>query len=278
MLDFLELEETVGRAWHRLVGNTGSWPRHPDQAVRLEDIRPVLAVCFRGFGGEGAVQIAPARGRTSTHRLRLRQRMGLGEEKLVQPGRDHATVMLPGAIDLFPERALNRDLYVWLAAAMALMPLEPVAESDPLLRDLAVLQRAEATVKAVLAAFPGLARRYLRLSSAMLDARQHRPLPSVERHVENRILSLLRKGAGLADGTLPVIFPHRAPAGYLPMLPVPLWPDALWREEGEGRGEPQERTQPLHSQPLREDFGDGRDGQCRPPRRRQRRPRFLGGR
>lgn len=102
MLDFLELEETVGRAWHRLVGNTGSWPRHPDQAVRLADIRPVLAVCFRGFGGEGAVQIAPARGRTSTHRLRLRQRMGLGEEKLVQPGRDHATVMLPGAIDLFP--------------------------------------------------------------------------------------------------------------------------------------------------------------------------------
>ncbi|WP_440983196.1 nitric oxide reductase activation protein NorD [Shinella sumterensis] len=237
MLDFLELEETVGRAWHRLVGNTGSWPRHPDQAVLLEDIRPVLAVCFRGFGGEGAVQIAPARGRTSTHRLRLRQRMGLGEEKLVQPGRDHATVMLPGAIDLFPERALNRDLYVWLAAAMALMPLEPVAESDLLLRDLAILERAELTVKAVLAAFPGLARRYRRLSSAILEARQHRPLPSVERHVENRILSLLRKGAGRADDTLPVIFPHRAPAGYLPMLAVPLWPDALWRDEGDGRDE-----------------------------------------
>ncbi|WP_421580932.1 nitric oxide reductase activation protein NorD, partial [Shinella sp. M31] len=114
---------------------------------------------------------------------------------------------------------------------------EPVAESDPLLRDIAILQRAEATAKAVLAAFPGLARRYRRLSSAMLAARQHRALPSVERHVENRILSLLRKGAGLADETLPVIFPHRAPAGYLPMLPVPLWPDALWREEGEGRGE-----------------------------------------
>ncbi|MGQ3296377.1 MAG: protein norD, partial [Shinella sp.] len=237
MLDFLELEETVGRAWHRLVGNTGSWPRHPDQAVRLEDVRPVLAVCFRGFGGEGAVQIAPARGRTLTHRLRLRQRVGLGEEKLVQPGRDHATVMLPGAIDLFPDRALNRDLYVWLAAAMALMPLEPIAESDPLLRDLDILQRAEATAKAVLEDFPGLARRYRRLCAAALEARQPRPLPSIEHHVENRILSLLRKGAGLSDNTMPVIFPHCAPAGYLPMLPVPLWPDALLREEGEGRGE-----------------------------------------
>ena len=237
MLDFLELEETVGRAWHRLVGKAGSWPRHPGHAVRLEDVRPVLAVCFRGFGGEGAVQIAPARGRTSTHRLRLRERMGLGEEKLVQPGRDHATLMLPGEIDLFADRDLNRDLYIWLAAAMAVMPLDPVAESDPLQRDLTILRRAEATAKAVLAAFPGLTRRYRRLCAATLEARLARSLPSIERHVENRILGLLRKGAGFADETMPVIFPHRAPPRYLPMLPVPLWPDALLRAEGEGRGE-----------------------------------------
>ncbi|MDG3579947.1 nitric oxide reductase activation protein NorD [Rhizobium sp. YJ-22] len=237
MLDFLELEETVGRAWHRLVGNTASWSRHPEHAVRLEDVRAVLAVCFRGFGGEGTVQIAPARGRTSTHRLRLRQRVGLGEEKLVQPGRDHATLMLPGEIDLFADRNLNRDLYVWLAAAMATMPLDQVVNDDPLRRDLAVLARAEATAKAVLAAFPGLDRRYRRLCAATLEARLKRPLPSIERHVENRILSLLKRGAGIADDTLPVIFPHRAPPGYLPMLPVPLWPDARLRADGEGRGE-----------------------------------------
>ncbi len=237
MLDFLELEETVGRAWHRLVGNTGTWPRHPHHAVRLEEIRPVLAVCFRGFGGEGTVQIAPARGRTSSHRLRLRQRMGLGEEKLVQPGRDHATLMLPGEIALFANRDLNRDLYIWLAAAMAAMPLDRVTLDDPLQRDLAVLARAEATAKAVLAAFPGLDGHYRRLCAATLAARGHRPLPSIERHVENRILGMLKKGAGIEDETLPVIFPHRAPPGYLPMLPVPLWPEALLREDGEGRGE-----------------------------------------
>ncbi|MCP8896079.1 nitric oxide reductase activation protein NorD [Shinella daejeonensis] len=237
MLDFLELEETVGRAWHRLVGKAGTWPRHPDHAVRLEDVRSMLAVCFRGFGGQGAVQIAPARGRSSTHRLRLRERMGLGEEKLVQPGRDHATLMLPGEIDLFADRNLNRDLYIWLAAAMATMPLDRIVRDDPLQRDLAILQRAEVTAKLVLTAFPGLARRYARLCAATLAARRSRPLPSVERHVENRILSLLKKGAGQTENTLPVIFPHRAPPGYLPMLPVPLWPDALLRAEGEGRGD-----------------------------------------
>ncbi|AEQ09948.1 NorD protein [Brucella melitensis NI] len=61
MLDFLELEETVGRAWHRLIGKTGSWPQYPDHAVQLVDIRQRLAICFRGFGGDIAVQIAPAR-------------------------------------------------------------------------------------------------------------------------------------------------------------------------------------------------------------------------
>src|SRR5690606_23306689 len=110
MLDFLELEETVGRAWHNIAGNTRTWPRYPEAAVLLEDVQPVLSVCFRGFGGERAVQLAPARGRLSGHRLKSRQRMGLGEEKLVQPGRDHATVMLPPVLDLLPTAELNLDL------------------------------------------------------------------------------------------------------------------------------------------------------------------------
>ncbi|MCG5485135.1 MAG: nitric oxide reductase activation protein NorD [Sinorhizobium meliloti] len=235
MLDFLELEETVGRAWHRLIGNTRTWPRFPDEVVRLDEVQAVLAVYFRGLGGERAVQIAPARGRTSAHRLRLRQRMGLGEEKLVQPARDHATLMLPAEVDLFPLRRLNRDLYFWLAAMMAVMPLKPVGAADPLSRDLALLSRAGETVRSVLATYPAMRQRYRRLCRAVLKVRQRRSLPSVEQHVENRILYMLRDGAGLNDDVPPVIFPRNAPPGYLPMLPVPLWPDALLREETERR-------------------------------------------
>ncbi|ASY60791.1 nitric oxide reductase activation protein NorD [Sinorhizobium sp. CCBAU 05631] len=237
MLDFLELEETVGRAWHRFIGNTRTWPRFPDEAVRLEDVQAVLAVYFRGLGGEQAVQIAPARGRTSAHRLRLRQRMGLGEEKLVQPARDHATLMLPAEIDLFPLRRLNRDLYFWLAAVMAVMPVSPVSATDPLLRDLALLARADETVHSVLATYPAMRPRYRRLCRAVLNVRQRRPLPSVEQHVEKRILYTLRNGAGLSDDVLPSVLPQKAPPGYLPMLPVPLWPDVLLRQEMEGRRE-----------------------------------------
>lgn len=235
MLDFLELEETVGRAWHRLAGNTRTWPCYPGDAVSLDEIQPVLAVCFRGFGGEHAVQVAPARGRTSGHRLKLRQRLGLGEEKLVQPGRDHATLMLPPAIDLFPDKALNRDLYIWLAATMAVMPLEPLDARDPLMRDLEALARAEATVATVLSAFPGLEPRYRRLCAAVLKERRRGTLPSIEQRVEDRIRDLLLKGVGRLAEPEPRQFPERAPPGYLPMLPVPLWPDALIREESDAR-------------------------------------------
>ncbi len=242
MLDFLELEETVGRAWHRLAGDTRTWPRYPQAVVTLEEMLPVLSVCFRGFGGERTVQLVPARAKTSQHRLKLRQRLGLGEEKLVHPARDEASVMLPPVLDLMPEPSLNRDLYMWLAAAMAVMPLKPVTETDPLRADLALLQAASDLEARVLQAFPGLAERYRRLCSALLSERRRGSLPRVEGLLEDRIIDLLRHGAGLAPLSTGGEFPLQAPAGYLPILPVPLWPQALIRDEWHGR---EDRDEPI---------------------------------
>lgn len=231
MFEFLELEETVGKFWHRMVGSTSSMPRYPDHAVSFDAVKPILATVFRGFGGEMAAQLGPAHPSTAAHRLRLRQLVGLGEEKIAGASRDAGTVRLPPAIDLFPDRALNRDLYVWLAAYMAVMPLADDGADDPLQRDLARIEMARATVAAVLASFPGLAPRYGRLCAALLGERRRGVLPPVERLVENRIIAMLRKGAGLADETPPAIFPRAAPAGYQPMMIVPFWPEFEPREE-----------------------------------------------
>ena len=56
MLDFLEMEETVGRAWHRLVGGAASYPVNPDHAVSLAEMQSQIAVMFRAFGGEPGVR------------------------------------------------------------------------------------------------------------------------------------------------------------------------------------------------------------------------------
>lgn len=231
MFEFLELEETVGKAWHRLVGQTHSMPRYPEHAVKLDEVSSVLASCFRGFGGESTCQLVPAAQKTSGHRLKLRQLVGLGEERVARVGRDFARVMLPTEADLFPDRSLNRDLYIWLTAYLATVPPLNLSGNDPLVHDLCRIDAAAQTVKETLEAFPGLKRCYRRLCTAMLEDRHRSKLPPVEQLVENRILSLLRVGAGVADPLPPSIFPRAAPPGYLPMMDIPLWPQFFAAEE-----------------------------------------------
>ncbi|MDO6966883.1 nitric oxide reductase activation protein NorD [Rhizobium alvei] len=231
MFEFLELEETVGKLWHRLVGRTASLPSHPEHGVAFEEVKPYLPVCFRGFGGEPVAQVGPAHVKVTRHRLRLRQLVGLGEERTAWASRDDGSVLLPPGIDLFADRALNHDLYLWLTAYLAVMERAPSTERDPLVADIKQLEMAGNNVAAVLRQFPGLAPRYRSLCKAMLETRHRGMLPPVERLVENRIIGLLRLGAGLSNSTPPSILPWIAPPGYLPMLVVPLWPHFALRQE-----------------------------------------------
>ena len=231
MLDFLELEETVGKAWHRLVGSTSSLPRYRDQAVTFEELKPILGSCFRGFGGESTVQVSPAHARTSSHRLRLRQLVGLGQERVARASRDFGAVMLPPVIDIYPDRSLNRDLYIWLAAMMAVMPLASPQHQDLLRRDVENIKGTKKTVRKVLHRFPGLRARYGALCEATLASRTRSILPPVERLVESEILALLAEGACHRDDRIKAIFPAVAPPGYQPMMAVPLWPEFEVRRE-----------------------------------------------
>ena len=243
MLDFLELEETVGRFWHKLVGDTASLAHHPQAAVTLASMAPTLAVCFRGFGGEPGIRIVPARERAVSHRLNLRQRVGLGEERLAQALRTPDSLQLPAQIAIFPEAGLNRDLYVWLAAAMAAAP-RAVTETDPLRRDLASIAAAQRLVTTVLAAFPGLAPAYRRLATTLLDGRRREGLPATEAKVESLICALLR-GQEISIGTTD--WPAKAPAGYLPALGVPLWPLASAAAPARTRRRDEDQPLPMAS-------------------------------
>jgi nitric oxide reductase NorD protein len=235
MLDFLELEETVGRAWHRLVGATASYPVHADEAATLAQVQGQIAVMFRALGGEAGVQIAGARSRKSGHRLGWRQSIGLGDESIDHPGRDGATVFLPDRIALFPDRELNGLLYRWLAAWFATAPAAPTGDVDPLRRDLLTLRRARETVANMPALFPGLVSPYARLAEATAQARPRRPLPRAEQEIERIVLALLGVDAP-PQGRLwlavigAVDLPAKAPPGYRPMLPCPLWGDWWTRE------------------------------------------------
>ena len=126
------------------------------------------------------MRIVPGAPTESGHRLNLKQRMGLGRERLDRAVIDESTLKLPVTIDVFPLREDNEALYEWLAVwfANAVPPVGEVA--DPLQSDLVRLRAADATTRATLERWPGLQALYARLCSASLEVRPKRWLPRWE--------------------------------------------------------------------------------------------------
>ncbi|GAA0567393.1 nitric oxide reductase activation protein NorD [Caenispirillum bisanense] len=234
MFEWLEFEEQVGKIWHRMVGDVATYPRHADAAVTLAEVKPMLAVLFRSLGGDRAIELGAAGQEESGHRLSLRQRLGMDAERLPVASLGDATLRLPERIDLFPDPAANRDLYLWLAAFFAAaVPPAPDADADPLRRDLRFLRAAHESVSRALAAFPGMRRRYDRLCRDLLEARPRRPAAEIETLVEQVVIALLNGSTptaaadhlwqAVAGPDAEAIAAFAAPRRYRPFLPVPLW-------------------------------------------------------
>ena len=196
-------------------------PGSPTPRSRWRTSGASLAVLFRAMGGDPGLELVAGSERTSHHRLRLVQRLGMSEERLLPAERTAELVLLPPVLDCLPTATLNRDLYVWLVAFLAeALPLAPII--DPLQRDLARLRRAAERTQAVLRAFPGLVARHATLAAAHLERRPARRLPPVEAEVEALIRHLHGSGPApplWARATVDVA----APRGYRPFLPSPLW-------------------------------------------------------
>ena len=232
MFSFLEPEEFIGRQWHRLVGNTQSWPRYPEAAIELKQLQSCLGIFFHGLGGDPALSVNGVAARTSGHRLRLRQRLGQDDELMVRTSRDGNALYLPPRIDCFPDPELNRSLYFWLAAFMAYCPIGLNATGIPLHDDLRFLRNAFHTTSQVLKHCPGLIVPYQHLTKGLLALRPQRTLPQQDFAVEQAVLKLLGNTSDggpfwswiTATSELPL---PAAPANYRPFLPVPLWGEAL---------------------------------------------------
>ena len=227
MLEFLELEEMVGRRWHRLVGNAASWQRFPDHAVALDAVRGPLAVFFRGLGGASGIALAGAGLTESGHRLSFRQRLGLDTERLDKAVLDGNALRLPVTLDVFPDPALNGALYVWLAAFFAFGGAT-AAGAGGLAGDLTFLADIRRVTARVLAQCPGLMRSYQDLCRALLELRPSRSLPPLEAEVEK----FVRRLAGApGDGGMFWTWDGGplapTPRGYKPFLPMPVWGETI---------------------------------------------------
>ena len=149
---------------------------HHGAAVDLSEVIGRLAVFFRGLGGGHSVDLRPAGGEVSRHRLSFLRRLGAEAEILPRASFDGETLRLPERLAVFPSREANGALYLWLTAAVA-HAIRHVPEEDPLRADLNAIAAAHAMVDATLVEAPGLRDLYQTLCAMTLHQRATARLP-----------------------------------------------------------------------------------------------------
>lgn len=249
------MEEFIGGLWHRFITRAAT-RSHPEAVVRLADMERSAGILFRALGGDAGLRVAPAAEVEHGARRNWLARLAHAGEKVAQAARDEETLRLPAEIALFPERSLNRDLYLWLIAQGAALPAGGLSADTWI----AANQQASA---ATLEAFPGFAGRYRRLVAAVLAERPDPgKLPADEAAAERAIRQALD-----APGSVATL-----PAARRPPTPVALWlypaPVALDRRQSAADPTPAEHREGSKSadatdrrrQAQREDMPDGRNG------------------
>jgi len=197
------MEEYVGELWHKLVTRVAD-KKHAEATVSLDEISKSAAIFFRALGGDPGLNLSAAPSTRHGARRGWKDRLASSGERIELSWRDGETLRLPEKIDLFPERSLNRDLYLWLVA------LSAVNVDDKL----PWIIRNQAATLATLERFPGLASRYRRLIDALLPLRvSPASLPSDEAAQETAIRKALQQPGSV----------HVLPPSKKPFHPVPLW-------------------------------------------------------
>lgn len=223
------MEEWVGQQWDRFI-RRAAHRQNDAAAIKIGDMQRTLQLMFRAAGGAPVVRVAPAaETRVGGARDWLQRMAGTGTHAAT--GRLEPEVLsLPPRIAVHADPALNRALYLWLAALAA--HIEPTGNW------IADNQRASARA---LDRFPGLRERHIRLLAAEVALR---PDPSRLRgraaEAERAVQAAL---AGQGDETV---------GGVLPDEVAPVW---LWLDT----------TAATTATPVARDQDPGSAGTERPP-------------
>ncbi|VVP17461.1 hypothetical protein PS858_03629 [Pseudomonas fluorescens] len=198
----VELEEWVGSVWHRFITRRAS-PDFPEARVELASLQRPLALLFRAMGGASGVGVEAASDRDLLLRRNLLQQIAGTCKQVPLAWCDEANLRLPASLAVFPEVALNEELYRWLALLAAQAGQMRHWGRDNQRWTQQLLQR-----------FPALRARYKRLVDAHL---QLRPDPSSltasEAALERTLCQALREPGSVEH------FPRSERAAW----PLPLW-------------------------------------------------------
>lgn len=153
------MEEWIGEHWHRWITRVAD-RSFPEQGVVLDEVKHSAAMLFHAIGGGHGVRVVPAGASKAGGPRGWLQRIAGSGRRAATAQLDADTLALPPLIAVFDDKALNRDLYLWLAALAA----------SHAGRGGWIAANVEATEQ-VLLRCPGLRTRWQRLRAAHLAQR-----------------------------------------------------------------------------------------------------------
>jgi nitric oxide reductase NorD protein len=245
------MEEIAGKLWDRFMTRVTD-TRHTEAAVTLPEISRTAGILFRALGGDSGLSVKAAQATEHGARRSWLQRLAGSGGKSEFAWRDQEALYLPEEIALFPDRTLNRDLYLWLIALAAEMQ-----EGDWF------MACQHATLR-VFERYPGFEPRYRQLVDAALRLRPNpNALPAEEAACETALQTALRE-----PGSVPLL-----PKARKPWQPVPLWlhpnppiaPMAAANDASDPDGAERTRRDRIRNDSRRRhaervDMPDGKDG------------------
>lgn len=207
------MEEWIGGLWDRWITQAARRD-YPAAAVHLKEIEKTLGIVFRALGGKPALRIAAAADIEHGARRRLLERFAGTHARCPHAALDMETLRLPPHIAVFPDKTMNREMYVWLAALAASagpVLLHPGFQGNWMARN-------QQAASLALQRYPGLGTRYRRLVAALLAERiAPESMPPDEAAQEHAIRQ------ALLDPGCVITLPPLARRNARPPQPVPLW-------------------------------------------------------
>ena len=198
------MEEAVGIRWHRLITRLAG-NGFPQAQVKLEDEGPRLAMVFRALSGDPGLTIKASTERSINTWRPLSHRLAGTGRRHALAWRETEALRVPDSLAVFPQKSLNRDLYLWLTALASQSAVLPQGDW---------LQSNQQLVLRTLEAYPGLDAIYHNLADCLVTIRRTRTrLPADQAEREAALQrALLSPGSQLA-----------LPSASGEPWPVPLW-------------------------------------------------------
>ncbi|GLX76933.1 hypothetical protein tinsulaeT_02730 [Thalassotalea insulae] len=183
------MEEWIGGLWHKYITRKAS-ENFVDAEVSFAEVNKSVGVVYRALGGESVKRIEAASARDYIVRRSLLQKIAGENKQLSLAWQDDESLRLPEKLAVFPDKSLNRDLYIWLAVL--------AAHQQGKFNHWAIDNQQ--LVVDVLTKYPALKPRYQKLAQAFIN---HRPdcskRPIAEQQMEQAIICAIKEPGSVSD-------------------------------------------------------------------------------